>query len=267
VNDGEGVGSEDVFGGTDAREASANVVGSVVGEEASEGETVMDTRVKGAISSEPEPVLEVGKSDEDEGAEGLGVPLVIEKNVQVIERVLVEQMGFVDQEDGADALFGEVLDVSADGEEEISGGGGLREAEGEAEVAIKVSPSDGGILAIDESEVGGSESVAEGAENAGLADAGLAREQRAGAGVHGFGEVFDEGELGGRHPKLGVGDVLGERLCGEAEVGEVIEAHVSSFEPGSLGARPRLLSSRAFGGSNGVRASWGLSRQRGALFR
>ncbi len=106
MNDGEGVGGEDVFGGTDAGESSANVVGRVVGEEVSEGETVMDTRVKGTIPSEPEPVLEVGKSDEDEGKEGLGVPLVIEENVQVIERVLVEQMGFVDQEDGADALSG-----------------------------------------------------------------------------------------------------------------------------------------------------------------
>ena len=35
VEDGEGVGGEDVLGGPDAREASANVVGGVVGEEAS----------------------------------------------------------------------------------------------------------------------------------------------------------------------------------------------------------------------------------------
>jgi hypothetical protein len=193
--------------------------------------------------------------------------LVVEENVQVIERVLMEQVGLVDQEDGADALLGKVLDVSTDGEEEISGGGGLREAEGEAEMSIEVSPADGGILAIDESEVGGSEGVTEGAENASLAHPGLAGEQRAGAGVHGLGEVLDEGELGGRHPKLGVGDVLGERLGGEAEVREVVEAHVSSFDPVGFGARPRLLSSKAFGGSNGVRASWGLSRQRGALFR
>src|ERR1700729_1196262 len=267
VEDGECVGREDVLGGADAREASADVVGGVVGQEASEGEAVMDARGEGAISPEPEPVLEVGKSDEDQGEQRLLVPLVIEQDVQVVERVLVEQVSLVDEEDGTDALFGEVLDVGADGEEEIAGGGGLRQPEGEAEMAIEVSASDGRILAVDEPEVGGSEGVAQGAQDAGLADARLAGEQSAGASVHGVGEVLDERELGGRQPELGVGDVLGERIGGESEVREVIEAHVGSFEPVVVGARPMLLSSRALGGSNGVRASWGLSRQTGALGR
>jgi hypothetical protein len=155
VEDGESVYGEDVLGGADAREASADVVGGVVGEEASEGEPVMDAGVEGTISSEPEPVLEVRQSDEYEREEGLLIPLVVEKDVQVVERVLMKEVGLVDEEDGADALFGEVLDVGANGEEEISRGGGLREAEGEAEMAIEVSASDGRILAVDESEVGG----------------------------------------------------------------------------------------------------------------
>ncbi len=145
--------------------------------------------------------------------------------------------------------------MCADGEEEISGGGRLREAEGEAEMAIEVSSPDGRILAIDESEVGGSEGVTEGAEHACLADTWLAGEQSAGARVHGFGEVLDERELRRGQPELGVCNVLCERVGGEAEVGEVVEAHVASFEPAGFGARPTLLSSRAFGGSNEVRAS------------
>ena len=109
--------------------------------------------------------------------------------------------------------------------------------------------------------------MAQGAQDAGLADAGLAGEQRACAGVHRLGQIVDESELGGRQPELGVGDVLGERIGGESEVREVIEAHVGSFEAVGFGARPMLLSSRALGGSNGVRASCGLSRQTGALVR
>jgi hypothetical protein len=215
--------------------------------EAAEGEAVMDAGVEGTISSEPEPVLEVRQSDEYEREEGLLIPLVVEKDVQVVERVLMKEVGLVDEEDGADALFGEVLDVGANGEEEISRGGGLREAEGEAEMAIEVSASDGRILAVDESEVGGSEGVAEGAQDAGLSDAGLAGEQRAGAGVHGFGEVFDERELGRRQPELGVGDVLCERIGGESEVGEIVEAHDGSFEAVGFGARPMLWAWIALG--------------------
>ena len=117
MEDREGVHGEDVLGGPDAREASADVVGGVVGEEAAEGEAVMDAGVEGTISSELEPVFEIGQPDEDEGEQGLLIPLVIEENVQVIERVLMEEMGLVEEEDGADALFGEILDVGADGEE------------------------------------------------------------------------------------------------------------------------------------------------------
>jgi hypothetical protein len=255
VEDRESVCGKDIFGGTDASEASANVVGGVVGEEASECETVMDAGVEGTIASEPEPVFQVGKSDEDEGEEGLGIPLVVEEDMEVVERVLMEQMGLIDEEDGAYALLGEILNVCADGEEEISGGGRLREAEGEAEMAIEVSSPDGRILAIDESEVGGGEGVAEGAEHARLADTWLAGEQSAGARMHGFGEVLDEGELGRGQPELGVCDVLREWIGGEAKVRKVVETHVSSFEPAGFGARPTLLSSRALGGSNEVRAS------------
>ena len=66
--------------------------------------------------------------------------MVVEEDMQVVERVLMEQVGLVDEEeDRAYALLGELLNVCADGEEEISGGGRLREAEGEAEMAIEAS--------------------------------------------------------------------------------------------------------------------------------
>ena len=92
-------------------------------------------------------------------------------------------------------------------------------------MSVEVAAPDGGVLAVDESEVGGGQGVAQGAQHAGLADAGLAGEQGAGAGVHGVGEVLDQGELGRGEPELVVADVLGERLGGQSEVREVIEAH------------------------------------------
>src|ERR1041385_6093048 len=40
----------------------------------------------------------------------------------MIERVLMEQMRFVDEKHGTDALFGELFDMHADGEEKLTGG-------------------------------------------------------------------------------------------------------------------------------------------------
>ena len=134
-------------------------------------------------------------------------------------------MRLVDEEDWADVLCGEVLDVGAHGEEEISCGGRLRETESEAEVSIEIAPTDGGILTVDEAEVGWSEGVAEGTQDAGLASTRLSSEQDAPADMHRIGEVFDEGLLGRRHPELGVADVLREGMARDPKVREVIETH------------------------------------------
>ncbi len=45
-----------------------------------------------------------------------------EQDVQVVEHVLVQQMGLIEQEDGMAALLAEVLAVRADRKEETRGG-------------------------------------------------------------------------------------------------------------------------------------------------
>ena len=89
-------------------------------------------------------------------------------------------------------------------------------------MAIEVSAPHGAVLAIDEPKIGRGESMAKGAEHAGFADARLSGEKRAGASMHRLGEILDERLFGRWEPELGVADVFGEGLGGEAEVGEVV---------------------------------------------
>src|SRR5690606_11908221 len=103
------------------------------------------------------------------------------------------------------------------------------------------------------------------AEHAGFSRAGLARENDALASLDSLDELFDDGLLARRKPKLVVGNLLGERFDGEAEEVEV-QAHGSS----SFLVAPIARSSSALVGSKGTRAAWGEStffdeRQRRAL--
>ena len=135
-----------------------------------------------------------------EREQGLGVPLVVEQDVQMVEGVLMKEVCLVDEKDGADVFLDGVLDVRADGEEEVTGGVGLGHSQRETKMAIEVASAKGEVLAVDKSEVGGGQGVSQGAQQAGLADAGLSGEQGAGARVHGVGGILDQGELGGREP-------------------------------------------------------------------
>jgi hypothetical protein len=62
---------------------------------------------------------EFGQADEDDGEEGFAVPVVVGEDVQVVEHVLVKQVGFVEEEDGVDAGGAELVDVLADLVEEL----------------------------------------------------------------------------------------------------------------------------------------------------
>src|SRR5579872_4476066 len=238
------------------------VIGGVVGGERADAESMVEPGVKRPVSSKSKSVFQIGQADEHEREQRFGVPLIVEQDMQMVEGILVKQVCLVDEKDGADPLFGKVLDVRVDGEEQVAGGIGLGQTESEAEMAVEVAPSDGAVLAVDEAEVGRGEGMAQCAQDARFSDSWLAGEH--GAGVHGVGEVFDQGEFGRREPELGVTDVFGERLGGKTEVREVVEAHGRSS---LLGVRPSDLSSRALGGSNVVRASWGESRHTRGLWR
>jgi hypothetical protein len=97
--------------------------------------------------------------------------------------------------------------------------------------------------------------VAQSAQHAGLAGTGLASQDDAFAGFHGFDELLDERLLARRQPQLMVGDFLRERLDGESDVVEM-STHDSSllgrYAECSVEQRPR--------GSKGTRAAWGVSR-------
>jgi hypothetical protein len=136
-------------------------------------------------------------------------------------------MGFVEEEHGVGALFGEILDVSRDGVKDRGGGRRGRQSERDAELAIKVTPSEGGIVAIGQSEAGAREALSEGAEHARLADAGLANEEDGGALLKRLDERGNQFGLRRWEPELGVGNLLAEGLFGEAESSECGGCHDS----------------------------------------
>src|SRR5689334_7141187 len=121
----------------------------------------MKARVQRAIVTKGEPLAKLGETDEDDRQQRATVPGVIEQDVQVIERVLVEQVRLVDQEHRMDALLGALLDVAGDGIEQGAGGGSRREAERDAELAIEVAPAERGIVVVGEPEARGWNAMAE----------------------------------------------------------------------------------------------------------
>ena len=96
--------------------------------------------------------------------------------MEVVEHVLVQEVGLVEEKDGMEAVAAQIFDVAGDGEEDGGGAGGGGQAEGETELSVEVTSTEGGVVTVGEAEAGGGQLVAEGAQDAGLADAGLADE-------------------------------------------------------------------------------------------
>ena len=87
----------------------------------------------------------------------------------MVERVLVQHMGFIDEEDWEDALAGEVFDVSSDGEEDVASSGAVGDAEGVAEMAVEVASSEGDVVAASEADGLVAQGMTDGAGHAGFA--------------------------------------------------------------------------------------------------
>ncbi len=145
----------------------------------------------------------------------------------MVEHVLMEQVRLVEEEDGVDALATEFLHVAGHGVED-SGGGGRGEPEGQTQLAVEVAAAQRGVVAIGEAEARLGKPVTKRAQDARLADAGLAHQHDALPLAHGFAEFLDEARLGGRQPEVRVGNLLGEGRLGEAEVHEAGRAAVCS---------------------------------------
>jgi hypothetical protein len=144
-----------------------------------------------------EAVSKLGEANQDEGEERGAVPLVVEEDVQVVERVLVEEVRFVEEKHGIDTLPPEFLDMGSDAMEDRGRGGVGSQADGQAELAVEVPPTEGGVVTIGQSHVGLVEAGAQGAQDAGLAHAGLSHQQDLGLLSEGLLEVIDQSLLGG----------------------------------------------------------------------
>src|SRR6185312_5354252 len=98
----------------------------------------------------------------------------------MVEGVLVEQVGLVDEEDREDALLGEILDVRADRVEDVAGGVMLAwQTEGDAELPVEVTPAERDVVAVGQAEALAPEGMAKSAEETSLACSRLAGEHRA----------------------------------------------------------------------------------------
>jgi hypothetical protein len=89
--------------------------------------------------AQPQPVGKFGETDEHDREQGAAVSLVVEQDVQVVERVLVQEVRLVEDEYGMEALAGEVLDVRGDRVEDGGGSGRGREPKGDSELAVEVA--------------------------------------------------------------------------------------------------------------------------------
>lgn len=81
-------------------QAGAQGLGGVVRGKRREAGAVVDPGVEGAVAAHLEAVLEFREADQKQRQQRAAVPLVVEKDVQVVEGVLVQKVGLVEEEDG-----------------------------------------------------------------------------------------------------------------------------------------------------------------------
>ncbi len=134
VEQDDSVGGEYLAGTARARQSHAEVLAAVVWGQRTDLEAVVEARVERAIASERQALAELGEPDEDERQERAAVPCVVEQDVQVVERVLVQEVSFVEEKHRMDALCGVVFDVPGERVEEAAGGRRGREPDGVAGV-------------------------------------------------------------------------------------------------------------------------------------
>src|SRR5690606_7662741 len=151
------------------------------------GDAAVDARPERAVDAQAEPAPEVWQTDQDDGQQRLLVPGVVGEDVQVLQDVVADELGLVEEKDRVDALARKLLDVVVQGPD--AGGGGLdRQPQREAELAVEVAAAEGGVVAVGEAKAGLGQLGAQRAQGAGLADAGLADDD----GVVTVGEGLDQ---------------------------------------------------------------------------
>src|SRR5882762_7704886 len=116
--------------------------------------------------------------------------------MEVVECVLVEEVGLVEEKHRMDAFGGAVLDVATERVEQTTGGGCRGQADGVTQLTIEIATAERGIVAVREAEAGGRDAVAKSTQDARLADAGLADEDDRGVVVERLDEQVDDDLLG-----------------------------------------------------------------------
>ena len=154
----------------------------------------------------------------------------------MVERVLVQQVRLIDEQDGEGAVSGEVLDVAGDGEKDIACRRAVGDGQGVAEMAIEVTTTEGDVVAVREPDRLSAERVSCGTQDTGLAHAGLAGDDGMLALLDALDEVAHDALLAGRQPELGIVDLLGKRDATETEVVAVVRHGAS---PSCAGFLPR----------------------------
>ena len=125
VEHGDGVAGKDLGRGAGRLEARLDLSVGINGGERVDVLAHMEPGVERPVSSEFETVLELGKPDENQAQEGAGIPLVVEPDMQVVEGILVQEVGLVEEEHGVEVFLGELLDMGRNGKEETARGGAL----------------------------------------------------------------------------------------------------------------------------------------------
>ena len=120
MQEGDAISGKELALTAGAAESHGEVFAGVLGGERVDGEPAREPRVERAASAETETRLEVAETDEHEREERLGIPLVVEQDVQVIEGVLMKEVDLVEQEDGVEPLLREILHTLTDGIEHRS---------------------------------------------------------------------------------------------------------------------------------------------------
>jgi hypothetical protein len=121
----------------------------------------------------------------------------------------MHEVRLVYEQHGERALTSEIFDVFAEGVEYVACGSAVRNVEGVADVAVEVAAAEGDVVAVGQPErLIGAERVAQGAQDACFADAGLSGDDSVFALVHAGNELVDEAALALGEPQLAVVDFL-----------------------------------------------------------
>jgi len=83
--------------------------------------------------------------------------------MQMVERVLMKKMRFIDEENRKESFLRELRDMGADGVENVAGGIAMGNGKGQAKLTIEVASAKGNVVAIGETKILAGDGMSEGA--------------------------------------------------------------------------------------------------------